>query len=155
MFIELKNVKHAAFASHETNCFEATVYIDGKRAGTVSNEGYGGCNSYHPQELEDRLNAYAKTLPPLEGYGITLEQNAYIVIDDIFVKHLVAADYRRAIKRAVLFKKADGHLYTIKPKSGTVAELLAKRDKVPALAAAVAILNLMPEPEALKLYSAA
>ena len=36
MKIELKNVKYSDFASHETHCFEASVYIDGKRAGIVS-----------------------------------------------------------------------------------------------------------------------
>jgi hypothetical protein len=45
MKVELKNVKYSAFASQETHCFEATVYIDGKRVGTVSNEGYGGPDS--------------------------------------------------------------------------------------------------------------
>ena len=31
MKIEIKHVKYSQFASRETNCFEATVYIDGKR----------------------------------------------------------------------------------------------------------------------------
>lgn len=43
MQITLKNFKHAAFASQETYCFEATVYIDGKKAGIASNDGHGGC----------------------------------------------------------------------------------------------------------------
>ena len=48
MKLELKNVKHAAFASQETHCFEATLYVDGKRFATVSNEGHGGCNYEYP-----------------------------------------------------------------------------------------------------------
>ena len=44
---ELKNVKYAAFASEETHCFEATLYVNGKRFCTVSNEGHGGENRYH------------------------------------------------------------------------------------------------------------
>jgi hypothetical protein len=68
MKIELKNVKYAAFASQETSCFEATVYIDGKRAGKVRNEGHGGPNiwdNYDTFDIVDRLDAHAETLPPM------------------------------------------------------------------------------------------
>jgi len=44
--IELKNLKVAEFASQETTCFEATVYVDGKRFCTVRNEGSGGPDSH-------------------------------------------------------------------------------------------------------------
>ena len=36
MKIELKNVQYAAFASEETNCFEATIYVDGIFAGALA-----------------------------------------------------------------------------------------------------------------------
>ena len=44
MKIDLKNLKFAEFASQETNCFSATVYIDGVKATTISNDGHGGPN---------------------------------------------------------------------------------------------------------------
>lgn len=44
--IELKNLKYAEFASEETACFEATVYVNGKRFCIVSNDGRGGDNRY-------------------------------------------------------------------------------------------------------------
>jgi len=47
MNITIKNVKHSEFASQETHCFEATVYVDGKRAFKVSNSGHGGSDEYH------------------------------------------------------------------------------------------------------------
>jgi len=62
MKIELKNVKHSEFASRETDCFQASVYIDGKKAGTVGNDGQGGCNHYNPWKLADILSGNAKTL---------------------------------------------------------------------------------------------
>lgn len=31
--VTLRNIKHAAFASQETECFNATVYIDGVKEG--------------------------------------------------------------------------------------------------------------------------
>ena len=46
--IELKNIKYAAFASEETNCYEATLYVDGKRFAIVSNSGHGGADMQDP-----------------------------------------------------------------------------------------------------------
>ena len=31
MKIKIKNIKYAAFQSQETHCFEATVYVDGRK----------------------------------------------------------------------------------------------------------------------------
>lgn len=44
--IELKNLKTAEFASEETQCYEATVYVDGKAFCIASNQGHGGSDSY-------------------------------------------------------------------------------------------------------------
>ena len=40
--LEVKNISHYARGSVETPCYNATVYINGKRAIEVSNEGHGG-----------------------------------------------------------------------------------------------------------------
>jgi len=48
MEIELKNVKHTEWNSEETACFQATLYVDGKRVCVVSNQGRGGPDSYTP-----------------------------------------------------------------------------------------------------------
>lgn len=45
--IELKNIKVAAFASEETHCYEASLYVDGVRWGVVSNDGHGGPDNFH------------------------------------------------------------------------------------------------------------
>ena len=59
--ITLKNVKIAHFASHETPCFEATIYVDGKRFCGVSNNGQGGCDDYYPViKGESGSDVYAK-----------------------------------------------------------------------------------------------
>ncbi len=44
--VTIKNLKYAAFASQETSCFEATIYVDGKRFCTARNEGSGGPDCY-------------------------------------------------------------------------------------------------------------
>ena len=40
--VELKAVKYSDWNSHETNCFEAKLYVNGKLAGYVDNAGRGG-----------------------------------------------------------------------------------------------------------------
>jgi hypothetical protein len=42
----LKNIKVCEWASEETTCFTATLYMNGKRLGEVRNDGQGGCNYY-------------------------------------------------------------------------------------------------------------
>ena len=56
MKLELKNIKHAEFASEETNCFEATLYVDGKRFALVSNEGRGGPDLVYPADRKVAQN---------------------------------------------------------------------------------------------------
>ncbi len=63
MKIELKNIKHAAFASEETYCFSASVLIDGVKEGEVSNDGHGGSHRWHPWALAAKVEKHAKTLP--------------------------------------------------------------------------------------------
>ena len=40
--ITLKGLKHAAFASQETLCFSASIYLDGRKVGDVHSDGMGG-----------------------------------------------------------------------------------------------------------------
>ena len=125
MKIEIKNVKYAEFASEETNCFNASVYIDGVKAGTVSNDGNGGCDMFQPWELEKRLNEYAKTLPPIDctefgGEG-TMESSAGIIIGDLMNEWLRNRDLKKMCAKKVLFRKpnekyADGEYHSIKGK---------------------------------------
>ena len=40
--LEVKNISHYERGSEETPCYNATVYINGKKAIEISNEGHGG-----------------------------------------------------------------------------------------------------------------
>ena len=40
--IELKNISHYERGSEETPCYNATVYVNGKKAIEVGNDGHGG-----------------------------------------------------------------------------------------------------------------
>tara|TARA_R110002051_G_scaffold52381_2_gene99483 strand:- start:559 stop:1071 length:513 start_codon:yes stop_codon:yes gene_type:complete len=42
--IELKNISHYERGSEETPCYNATVYVNGKKTIEVGNDGHGGCD---------------------------------------------------------------------------------------------------------------
>ena len=53
--LEVKNISYYARGSEETPCYNATVYINGKKAIEVSNEGHGGSDRQHQYpEIEER-----------------------------------------------------------------------------------------------------
>jgi hypothetical protein len=105
MKIELRNVKVSEFASEETTCFEAAVYLDGIKAGIASNQGFGGPNLYFPSELEARLEAYAKTLPgsefEYEGRMIPVPESADGLIDKALDDFLNQKALRRKFKASI------------------------------------------------------
>jgi len=58
MNLEMKSIKYAAFASQETNCFEAVIWKDGQPWAHVSNEGHGGPDRFEPIYPEAQPNFY-------------------------------------------------------------------------------------------------
>ena len=163
MKIELKNVKHAAFASTDSECFEASIYIDGKRAGTASDDGNGGMIYIQPRELEARLDAYAKTLPPVicewtndSGVPDSFEQSAGLVIGELLADWLDLRDMKRAMNGRLLFVSGDGKLLkTGKVSNAKVAAWLANPAAYQpgaVLHGARHVLNNLPEAQALAVY---
>jgi hypothetical protein len=165
--IELKNVKYAAFASEETSCFQATVYVNGKKAGDVSNDGHGGCHRWDPWELQKQLDEHAKQTLPVEvtewddpkkpGEKFVFQPDADHIIDKLLTQHLVAKDLKRALAKKVLFLK-DGKI--METRSYTAAELQGLLAVPVRLAGYLttdqeSILNLMPFEAALAIYMGA
>jgi len=120
MNITLKNIKHAEFASQETNCFEATVYVDGKRTFKVSNDGHGGCDNYHPlkadgqgyktmREHVDAINAELKKIP-LTGDFASLTNDLEIIVGDLLTEWLIAKDIKKTLKK-LCYITGDGKVY--------------------------------------------
>lgn len=156
MKIELKNVKHSEFASHETNCFEASVYIDGKRIGTASNDGQGGSHNYDSRKLVEALMAHAKTLPTrtwtLNGEALEVSPTTDTVIDDLLMAYLYGRDLKRAMSKRVLFVDKDGILRETKSMIKAQLEALLKSETLPQRLQSTRILNLMPFDIALTTY---
>lgn len=112
MQIVLKNVKYVASMSEETHCFSASVYIDGVKAGEVSNRGYGGPNEYSSDELQARLDEHGKTLPPHvseikddDGNPMVLEIDAEIIIGELMNDYLTEKDLKRLLANRIVFTK--------------------------------------------------
>jgi len=160
MKIELKNIKYSEFASHETSCYEATIYIDGKKAGIVDNDGRGGCDRVTPWQLANEIDAYAKTLPPVvckwidpdTGKPAEMEQAHETIFGDILADWLHAKDLKRVMSRCVMFTREDGRLYqATSMKKAALAHYLSESKLAEALRAKE-ILNLLPFDKALEIY---
>jgi len=105
MKIELKNIKISQFASEETICFQATVYINGVKRGTVNNQGYGGPNNYSDRSLYAELKAYGLTLPKVHHYGMNLEISPDLLINEVLTDYQNRKDLIRLLKSRCLFIK--------------------------------------------------
>jgi hypothetical protein len=107
--VTIKNLKFSEFASQETSCFKASVYINGVRKGEVSNEGHGGANSYVPWSLHNELEAIAKELPPCDmsmcGIKRPLPQSADLIISDLVEAELTRREIARKTSTSTWFRK--------------------------------------------------
>jgi len=115
--ITLKGIKHAAFASEETHCFQATVYFDNKKVGTVSNEGRGGCDYEYPTDKKGwtEMVGYIKTLPPVvsdnpdladeDGTPFSMRQSLENICCDIVNDWLVVKSFKRDFSTKLMFTK--------------------------------------------------
>ena len=68
--LELKNISYYERGSEETPCYNATVYVNGKKAIEVSNDGRGGCDSQYP---------YPQFMEEWDGENVYRTLNEYCV----------------------------------------------------------------------------
>lgn len=54
--VALKNVVYSEKLSDDSNCFTASIYIDGKKVGDASDNGSGGEMRIEPRSVRDQLN---------------------------------------------------------------------------------------------------
>ena len=74
--LELKNIKYFESGSKETPCYNADIFINGKKAIHVSNHGYGACDDHYPF----KPFTY-KDVKDLEKYLAKLEEDDFEPID--------------------------------------------------------------------------
>jgi hypothetical protein len=163
MKIELKNIKHSEFASQETNCYQATIYIDGKKVGTVENAGHGGCDNVHPWQVAQQIDDYAKTLPktvctfidPETGKPTEMEQDHETIFGDILTSWLMSKDLKRLMSKRIVFVKEDGNVYETKALKADQLKINLNQGRLPEMLKAKTILNLLPFDQALTIYRGA
>lgn len=159
---QLKAIKHMASLSEETHCFSASLYVDGKKVGTVSNQGFGGCHDYHgiPHET---LQEYARWIstnidPHQESFtnGVTvLDYDLDWIISDLVDNHVLEKELKRLLKNRVLTHQQNNILQTqpIPAKPGTPRFELIKSKWIEEYEAEGArVLNTLPFNEALTIF---
>ena len=156
MKIELKALKYSDFASQETHCFQANIYIDGKMRGTADNDGRGGMTTIRPWQLHNEIKLYTDKIPPrIVKYGDTemsLDTSPDSYIDELVTLALHEKDLKRAMKTRILFTRENQVFETKKLTAAELAASLAHaqiKDKLNA----DQVLNLLPMGEALSLYT--
>ena len=157
MKIELKALKYSDFASQETHCFQANIYIDGKMRGTADNHGRGGMTTIRPWQLHNEIKLHTDKIPPrIVKYGDTemsLDTSPDSYIDDLVTLALHEKDLKRAMKTRILFTRENQVFETTKFSAAQMAVDLAS-PRLKERLKADQILNLMPIGEALEIYAA-
>ena len=121
--IELKNIKHTAWMSEETHCYQASLYVDGVKWGIVSNAGHGGCDDFYGEnksydDIKELNSRIAETYEPytfgdgndevmLGAVPRSINQDLDMVCGDLVNQWLRDKDFNRAMKSKVLFTKPD------------------------------------------------
>jgi hypothetical protein len=114
MKIELKGFKFYESMSDDTNCYEAIVYVDGKKAFYANNHGTGGPDFYTPIDhaLYNKAMAYVKSLPPhSDKYG-EMAMDMELFIGDLIDEKLAEKEVKKLLKKTVMVD--GGNLYTLK-----------------------------------------
>tara|TARA_R110002020_G_scaffold845_9_gene4163 strand:- start:850 stop:1380 length:531 start_codon:yes stop_codon:yes gene_type:complete len=164
--LEVKNVKHSDFASHETLCFECSVYFDGIKVATAENDGRGGETfvSFTDRETEKKVRAWEKEQPKIVSeyksnkdddeffsYPFSLES----AIDPLVGDFLTERDLKRKLKTKLLITDDtcdSGQFYTWTLKKfgqlsiKDIANAVLSRNKFEN----PVVLNMLPFEEALK-----
>lgn len=150
MKIELKSVKYAAFASQETNCYSAALWIDGVKIGTVENDGHGGCDSFWgDQKVFDKANAWCKAnLPKWDSYdGEPMDTDLEMHCGTLLTQWLCRRDLKRLMAKKVVFQMTGG-IYEIAHKGRLDDTITRMKVKYPD----AKILNTMAFDDALKVF---
>lgn len=155
MNIELKSVKCAAFASQETNCYSASLWVEGKKIGTVSNEGHGGCDSFHGDwDAYRAADKWCKANLPKWTLGGCSDEphdtDLELHCGSLFQTWIYTRDLKRGLKTKVIFRKPDGSIYELKHKGQVGAAIASVKQHNPK----AEILNTMPIEEAVSIYRA-
>ena len=117
MKAEIKNYKR--FAGHDGQGFEATLYLDGKRAAVISDDGWGGEWNWGimPNMLPyiEEFRAKCEALPPMQTEWNNelgeLDMDAVLWIEQNLLRIADAKSYAKGI--VTYLDRNDGEIYKI------------------------------------------
>jgi hypothetical protein len=101
MQLSLKSLKIHADMSEETTCFSATIYANGKKAGTVRNEGRGGSHNYYWENpsLGQEIEKWANQQPTEFDFDKIGQ-----IIDNLVMNADILASLKRRTKNVTWFR---------------------------------------------------
>ncbi len=144
MKLELKNIKYANWASQETACYDANLYVNGQPFAVVSNNGHGGADyvDRDPRFKEIYQCIWSETLEEVEQYcreaykfkgykGTWLNGSLEIACGALLDAHLNRKHYKKLL-RQVCFLTEEGELLSfpkrIKPEPSIYDTIREARD---------------------------
>lgn len=126
MKLQLKNIKHTEWASEETNCYQASLYLDDKPLAIVDNEGRGGCDrqNQHPSfKRENFRKDFFDVMRDVDAYFLSLPRKKCDDLDFEFdmdlefwcgeqvTRWLYAKELKRHLKKGSMIKEGK-NMYT-------------------------------------------
>lgn len=105
MELTIKNVK--TFRGREGHGFNATLYVDGKKAAFVMDGGNGGCMDFEWFINSAPVMAYAQSLPntaPCEWFPEGLPSDLELIINKMVDDHLHNKRFLALSKKKTLFR---------------------------------------------------
>lgn len=99
--LSLSKIKIHPDMSEETNCFSATICLNGKEVGTVKNDGHGGSHMYHwhDREVGKQIEEWSET-QETEFEHERLDQ----IVDVLLSKFEERKQLKRWCKKQTLFR---------------------------------------------------
>lgn len=104
MKIELKSVKHFPSMSQDSEAFNATICVDGKKVGTAKDNGWGGEIelNFASNEVAIAVTTFIKSLPPVEfeygGEKTLLDMTTDLFFGELLAQHLKKKDAEKQAK---------------------------------------------------------
>jgi len=158
MKIELKNINHSEFASHETFCYEANLYVEGKPFAHVRNDGQGGADYLYRDdrfldgEAWNKCHALVK-IHCADKFRWELgdgwrEGSIETACHELMTDYLIRKDLNKALKEPCYLDGNQIVSYNVSSKRPNIFDQLRRQLKKPELV----FLNELPKDEAFKMF---
>ena len=158
MKLELKNIKHSEFASEETFCYEATLYVEGKPFAQVSNDGKGGADYLYRDdrfldgEAWNKCHALVK-IHCADKFRWELgdgwrEGSIETACHELMTDYLIRKDLNKALKEPCYLDNNQIVSYNVSSKRPNIFDQIRRQLEKPDLV----FLNELPKDEAFKMF---